>query len=110
MQHWNVTEMDVQAHHPVVISSTGDVRTIVLHLPAGERLQEHETYERALLMVVTGTVELGDAGGGTLTGGPGLLAHFAPHERREVRALEDARIVLLLAPWPAADRQLQGAG
>jgi hypothetical protein len=28
------------------------------------------------------------------------LAHFEPNERRTVRALSDARLVLVLAPWP----------
>jgi hypothetical protein len=33
-------------------------------------------------------------------GGPGFLAVFDPHERHEVRAAADARLLLVLAPWP----------
>ena len=38
--------------------------------------------------------------GGSETGGPGFLAHFDRGERHEVTAKSDARLVLLLAPWP----------
>jgi len=38
--------------------------------------------------------------GGLLAGGPGLLAVFEPGERHEVRARSDARLLLVLAPWP----------
>ena len=47
----------------------------------------------------TGEVEV-DAGGATVHGGPGFVAVFDPHERHEVRATEDARLLLVLAPWP----------
>jgi hypothetical protein len=33
-------------------------------------------------------------------GGPGLAAVFEPAERHAVRALSDARLLLVLAPWP----------
>jgi len=33
-------------------------------------------------------------------GGPGFAAVFDPHERHEVRATTDARLLLVLAPWP----------
>ena len=38
--------------------------------------------------------------GTTESGGPGYLVHFDPNERREVRAASDARLVLVLGPWP----------
>ena len=31
---------------------------------------------------------------------PGFAAVFDPHERHEVRATRDARLLLVLAPWP----------
>ena len=34
------------------------------------------------------------------TGGPGLAAVFDPAERHAVRAVSDARLLLVLAPWP----------
>ena len=33
-------------------------------------------------------------------GGPGFVAVFDPQERHEVRATSDARLLLVLAPWP----------
>jgi len=72
----------------------------VINLPAGERLGEHQVHERAWLLVVSGTIEIDGPGGDAASGGPGLLAEFDPNERREVRATEDARILLLLSPWP----------
>ena len=29
-----------------------------------------------------------------------MLAHFAPNERRTIKATTDARVVMVLAPWP----------
>jgi quercetin dioxygenase-like cupin family protein len=72
---------------------------IALSLPSGERLQEHQVHERTWLLVADGEIEV-DEGERTVTGGPGLLVHFEPNERREVRATRDSRVILLLAPWP----------
>jgi quercetin dioxygenase-like cupin family protein len=99
MDTWDIASLDVQPHHPEVLRSDDETRAIAINLPAGERLQEHQVHERAFLMVATGEVEI-DKGGETTAGGPGFLAHFEPRERREVRAMSDARIVLILAPWP----------
>jgi hypothetical protein len=38
--------------------------------------------------------------GSSVTGGSGFLSHFEPNERRTVRALSDARLVLVLPAWP----------
>jgi len=48
---------------------------------------------------VDGEVEV-SADGATATGGPGSLFVFAARERHEVRARSDARLLLVLAPWP----------
>jgi quercetin dioxygenase-like cupin family protein len=32
--------------------------------------------------------------------GAGGLVHWAPQERHEVRAVQDALLLLMLAPWP----------
>ena len=96
MEHWDLTGLDVEPHRPQILDSKrGESRTIALRLPAGEALQEHQVHERAHVIVVEGEVEIGDA-----TGGPGLLAIFEPGERHEVRARTDARLLLVLAPWP----------
>jgi quercetin dioxygenase-like cupin family protein len=100
MQHWDLRSLDVKPHQPEVLQSKrGEARAIALHLPAGEELQEHEVHERTYVVVVDGEVEI-DQGGQTVTGGPGLLAVFDPGERHEVRARTDARLLLVLAPWP----------
>jgi redox-sensitive bicupin YhaK (pirin superfamily) len=101
MQHWDLTSLDVEPHKPQILHSTRDEsRSIALNLPAGEELQDHEVHERAHLVVVSGEVDISQQNGDTLSGGPGLLAVFDPGERHEVRARSDARLLLLLAPWP----------
>ena len=100
MEHWDLRALDVEPHHPKILhSARGEARSIAIHLPAGEALQEHEVHERAYLVVVDGEVEVSDSDG-SVAGGPGFAAVFAPHERHTVRATSDARLLLVLAPWP----------
>ena len=100
MEHWDLHTLGVEPHRPQILHSTrGEARSIAIHLPAGERMQDHEVHERAHLVVVDGEVEV-EAGDGTVRGGPGFLAVFDPGERHEVRAAGDARLLLVLAPWP----------
>ena len=102
MEHWDLRSLDVEPHKPKILhSARGEARSILIQLPAGEELQEHEVHERAYLVVVEGEIELGDgAGSGATTGGTGFAAVFDPHERHTVRARSDARLLLVLAPWP----------
>ena len=83
-----------------MLASDDEGRVIVLQLPAGERLGEHQVHERAWLVVVAGAVEISEPGGEPVSGGAGLLASFDPNERHEVAATEDARLLLVLSPWP----------
>jgi len=100
MEHWDLRSLDVEPRRPRILhSARGEARSIVINLPAGEQLQEHEVHERAYLVVVDGEVEVSD-GGDPVRGGPGFAAVFDPHERHEVRATRDARLLLVLAPWP----------
>jgi len=99
LESWDIAALDVQPHHPQVLRSDDKSRAIAINLPAGEMLQEHETHEEAYLVVSGGRVEI-EQGGETVEAGAGFMAHFAPHERREVRARGDARLLLILAPWP----------
>jgi quercetin dioxygenase-like cupin family protein len=99
MDTWDVASLDVEPRHPEVLRSDDETRVIAINLPAGQRLQEHQVHERAWLVVAAGEIEV-EQGGQTVTGGPGFLAHFEPAERREVRATSDARLILLLSPWP----------
>jgi len=99
METWDLEKLDVAPHQPRVLASEDETRLVAINLPEGEELQEHQTHERTFLIVVSGEVELVQ-GGATTPGGRGFLANFAPGERREVRATSDARLLLVLAPWP----------
>jgi quercetin dioxygenase-like cupin family protein len=99
VETWDTRSIDVTPHNPQVLHSDAEGRTIVINLPAGEELQDHQVHERAWIVVVDGEVEI-EAGNGTTTGGPGFLALTAPNERHEVRAKTDSRLLLVLAPWP----------
>ena len=100
MEHWDLRSLDVEPHRPKILhSARGEARSIAILLPAGEELQEHEVHERAYLVVVDGRVEVAD-GGESVTGEAGFAAVFDPHERHTVRATSDARLLLVLAPWP----------
>jgi len=100
MRSWDISTLDVQPHNPTVLDSEQEGRAIVINLPAGEGLQEHQVHERAWLLVVTGAIEIDDSDGESIKGGAGLLAVFDPNEPHEVRATDDSRILLLLSPWP----------
>ena len=106
METWDVRSLSIEPHRPAVLRSDEETRAIAIHLPAGEELQEHQTNERTYLIVVDGEVEV-DGDGRSERGGPGFLSHFEPNERRTVRATEDARIVLVLAPWPGVGHPSQ---
>jgi quercetin dioxygenase-like cupin family protein len=99
METWDIATFDVQPRHPEVLRSDDETRVIAINLPAGERLQEHQVHERAWVVVAAGEVEF-EQGDERVRGGPGFLAHFEPKERHEVRAATDARLILLLSPWP----------
>src|SRR4051812_35818148 len=99
MEHWDLSTTAVEPHQPQVLQSArGEGRVILLQLPAGEQLQDHEVHERAYLVVVDGEVEV--EAQETVSAGTGHLFVFDPHERHEVRATTDARLLLVLAPWP----------
>lgn len=100
MQTWDVKALDVEPHAPTVLDSADEGRTIVINLPKGEQLQEHQVHERAWIMIADGEVEIRNADGDATVAGPGTISLAAPNERHEVRARSDARIVLVLAPWP----------
>jgi quercetin dioxygenase-like cupin family protein len=86
-----------------VLDSHDEGRLIAIALAAGERLQDHEVHERTWLMVTSGQIEVA-ADGDTVIGPPGFMATFDPHERREIVAVTDAFVMMVLAPWPGAGR------
>jgi quercetin dioxygenase-like cupin family protein len=97
---WDLKSLDLRPRLPEILSSSADARAIALELRSGESLAEHEVHERAWLIVLDGQVEVSAAGGGQATGGAGLVVEFEPGERHEVAATADARLLLLLTPWP----------
>jgi quercetin dioxygenase-like cupin family protein len=99
MESWDIRSLDLEPHHPQVLRSDEESRAIAIRLPPGEVLQEHQVHERAYLLVVEGEIEIANSDG-EMTVGTGSLSHFGPNERRTVRALSDARLLLVLAPWP----------
>jgi quercetin dioxygenase-like cupin family protein len=107
METWDICALPIEPHRPQVLRSDDETRVVALHLPAGEELQEHQVHERAYMLVVSGEVEVSQDGR-TEAGGAGFLSHFEPNERHTVRALSDARIVLLLSPWPGEGHPSRG--
>jgi len=96
MEHWDLRTLDVQPHQPKILhSARGEARSILINLPAGESLNEHQVHERAYVVVIEGEVAL--AGHAS---GPGAAAVFNPNERHAVTATSDARLLIVLAPWP----------
>ena len=72
---------------------------ILLALPAGEELQEHQVREHALLFLLEGALAVSAGDENADVSAPALV-RFDPTERHEVRATADARLVLCLSPWP----------
>jgi quercetin dioxygenase-like cupin family protein len=97
---WELKSLDLKPRLPEILSSSPDARAIALDLAAGESLAEHEVHERAWLVVLDGRVSVTASAGASVEGGTGLLVEFAPGERHEVTAVADARLLLLLTPWP----------
>jgi quercetin dioxygenase-like cupin family protein len=99
VESWQLNSLDVLPHKPQVLDSEDEGRAIVIQLPAGEQLKEHQVHERAWLLVTDGEVEVTDADN-SVSGSTGLLCVFDPNERHEVTAKSDARLLLVLSPWP----------
>src|SRR4051795_5533471 len=100
MESWDLKTVDVEPHQPRILASAEDARTILLHLSEGEEMQEHEVHERARVLVVDGEVDVATAGGELVSVGAGHLFEFEPGERRTIVARSDARLLMVLSPWP----------
>jgi quercetin dioxygenase-like cupin family protein len=100
MKSWDLGGLSLKPRLPEILSSSDDARVIALDLAAGESLEEHEVHERAFLFVLSGEIEVSGNGGGDVRGGQGLLVEIEPRERHRVAATTDARLLLLLTPWP----------
>jgi quercetin dioxygenase-like cupin family protein len=100
MNSWDIRALTVQPHSPEILTTTDDARAIVLEIPAGESLSDHQVHERAWVTVIDGEVEVTTKAGEHTVGGRGLMVEFEPHERHAVLARSTARLLLLLTPWP----------
>lgn len=100
MESWDLKSVEVEPHQPRILASAQDARTIVINLPDGEELQEHELHERARVVVVDGEVDVSTPDGQFSSARAGHLFEFAPGERHTLVARSDARLLLVLSPWP----------
>jgi quercetin dioxygenase-like cupin family protein len=86
--------------NPRVLFTSPECRIVILDLRAGEVMGDHHVRERAVVEVVSGRVSI-DAAGETVECAAGTLVVFDRGERHALRGLDDARLLLTLAPWPA---------
>ena len=100
MESWDLKTVEVGPHQPRILASADDARTILLNLPGGEELQEHEVHERARVLVVERDVDVTVEDGDPIAASAGHLFEFAPGERRTIVARSDARLLMVLSPWP----------
>lgn len=97
---WELDKETVEARSPRVLHSDDDAsRVILLALPAGEMLADHQVHEHALVLVLDGEVTMRAGDREQRIGAHGLV-HFIPAERHEVQAVSDARLLICLSPWP----------
>ena len=94
---------------PRVLFSSPECRAVVIELESGDELGDHQVRERAVLEVVSGRVSI-ECVAETVECDAGTLVTFEPGERHTVRALADARLLLLLAPWLAENGAVPGTG
>jgi quercetin dioxygenase-like cupin family protein len=100
MNSWTITNLNLSPHAPKILASTNNARAIALVIPAGESFDDHQVHESAWVTVIDGDVEITTSSGESVTGSTGLVVAFAPNERHAVHARSDARLLLLLTPWP----------
>jgi quercetin dioxygenase-like cupin family protein len=109
VKSWDLSGIDVAMGKPEVLHSVPQGRAIAIQLDAGRALDDHEVHEGAWLIVVSGRIRASSGDVGTELGA-GSMATFEPGERHEVTAIDASRLLLLLSPWPAPDRRMDGAG
>jgi len=102
VQHWNLTAVDAPrgTRDPFVIFEDAGARAVLISLDAGQALGDHQVKENAWVSVIQGRIDA-TAGGETVELGPGGFLHFEPGERHSIESPDGARILLMLAPWPA---------
>jgi quercetin dioxygenase-like cupin family protein len=99
VEFWDLAEYRVEPHKPEILDSSEEGRAVLVNLPAGEEMGDHQVRERATVVVILGRLEIETPQGQSASAGPGSMVVFEPSERHSVKALEDSRFLLLLAPW-----------
>ena len=104
MRSWALSEIETPrgSRSPVVLHSDDDRRAVLIGLDPGQELGDHQVKESAFLLVVEGEARI-ESGAEAVDARPGTLVAFEPHERHSVASAGGARLLLLLAPWPARD-------
>lgn len=92
---------------PRVLFSAPECRVVVIDLQRGEELGDHHVRERAVVEVVYGSVAI-QVTSDAVECSAGTVVTFDPGEHHALRALADARLLLLLAPWPNAQHYTEG--
>jgi quercetin dioxygenase-like cupin family protein len=90
---------------PRVLFSAPECRAVALELEPGEEMGDHHVRERAVVSVAAGRVVI-DASGEATECGAGTVLTLDPGERHGVRAIEHSLLLLILAPWPAAEHYI----
>jgi quercetin dioxygenase-like cupin family protein len=110
MQQWDLTAANEGGRTgPRVLFSTPEARAVVIDLSQDEEMGDHQVRERAVLNVLRGTITC-TSGVDTATCAEGTLIVFEPGESHVVRALQQTRLLLVLAPWPAPGHYGDGSG
>lgn len=100
VERWHLPSIEATGkREPRVLFSHPECRAVLVDLQESEEMGDHRVHERAVVEVVSGTLEV-VVGDRSAECEAGTLITFEPGETRSVRALGPARIVLLLAPWP----------
>lgn len=108
MERWHLPSVEAAGkREPRVLFSRPECRAVLIDLAAGEELGEHRLHESAVVSVVSGRLAV-EQDGRELSCEAGTLLTFAPGEPRSLRALEPARVLLLLAPWPGEGHFAEG--
>jgi len=69
VRSWDLRAVALRPHSPEILSSSDEARAVVLEIPAGESLQDHQVHERAWVTVIDGEVEITTSDGETVAGG-----------------------------------------
>jgi quercetin dioxygenase-like cupin family protein len=104
VQRWDLLELAAPdgTRDPVVLHSDDGARAVLVVLSAGQALGDHQVKENAWVVVLDGEVQV-TAGGETVTGARGTMLRFDADERHALSSPGGARVLLMLAPWPAED-------